>query len=65
MRYLSICSGIEAASIAWEPLGWQPLAFAEIEPFPAAVLAHRSRKSLALRFFWWHKRLSGSREFPR
>ena len=41
MNYLSICSGIEAATHAWHPLGWKPLAFAEIEPFPAAVLAHR------------------------
>lgn len=40
MNYLSICSGIEAATQAWHPLGWRPLAFAEIEPFPAAVLAH-------------------------
>jgi DNA (cytosine-5)-methyltransferase 1 len=40
MRYLSICSGIEAASVAWHPLGWQPVAFAEIEKFPSAVLAH-------------------------
>ena len=41
MRYGSLCSGIEAASVAWEPLGWQPAWFAEIEPFPCAVLAHR------------------------
>ena len=41
MRYLSVCSGIEAASVAWRPLGWQPVAFAEIDPFPSAVLAHR------------------------
>ena len=41
MRYLSIFSGIEAASVAWRPLGWEPLAFSEIEPFPSAVLAHR------------------------
>lgn len=41
MRYLSVCSGIEAASVAWEPLGWSPVAFSEIEPFPSAVLAHR------------------------
>ncbi len=34
MRYGSLCSGIEAASAAWEPLGWQPAWFAEIEPFP-------------------------------
>jgi DNA (cytosine-5)-methyltransferase 1 len=40
MRYGSVCSGIEAASVAWEPLGWQPAWFAEIEPFPSAVLAH-------------------------
>lgn len=40
MRYLSVCSGIEAASVAWEPLGWKPLAFSEIEPFPRAVLGH-------------------------
>ncbi len=39
MRYGSVCSGIEAASIAWEPLGWQPAWFAEIEAFPSAVLA--------------------------
>ena len=40
MRYLSVCSGIEAASKAWEPIGWEPVAFSEIEPFPAAVLKH-------------------------
>jgi len=40
MRFLSVCSGIEAASVAWTPLGWSPVAFSEIEPFPCAVLAH-------------------------
>ena len=40
MRYGSLCSGIEAASVAWETLGWQPAWFAEIEQFPCAVLAH-------------------------
>ena len=40
IRYGSLCSGIEAASVAWEPLGWQPAWFAEIEPFPCAVLNH-------------------------
>ena len=40
MRYLSLCSGIEAATVAWKPLGWQAVAFAEIEPFPCAVLQH-------------------------
>ncbi|ENB2094693.1 Dam family site-specific DNA-(adenine-N6)-methyltransferase [Salmonella enterica] len=39
--YGSVCSGIEAASIAWEPLGMRPVWFAEIEPFPSAVLALR------------------------
>lgn len=39
MRYGSVCSGIESASVAWEPLGWQPAWFAEIEKFPSAVLA--------------------------
>ena len=41
MRYLSLFSGIEAASVAWRPLGWECVAVAEIEPFPNAVLAHR------------------------
>lgn len=41
MRYLSIFSGIEAASVAWESLGWEPVAFAEVNPFACAVLAHR------------------------
>lgn len=38
-RFLSICSGIEAASVAFQPLGWEAVAVAEIEPFPCAVLA--------------------------
>lgn len=41
MRYLSLFSGIEAASAAWVPFGWEPVAFAEIDPFPCAVLAER------------------------
>lgn len=40
-RYVSIFSGVEAATLAWEPLGWEPVAFSEIEPFPCAVLAER------------------------
>ena len=40
MRYGSVCSGIEAASVAWHPLGWTPAWFAEIEAFPSAVLKH-------------------------
>ncbi|MES2995868.1 MAG: DNA cytosine methyltransferase [Verrucomicrobiota bacterium] len=38
--FLSVCSGIEAASVAWEPLGGKAVGFAEIEKFPSAVLAH-------------------------
>jgi len=40
MKYLSVCSGIEAATVAWEPLGWNPVGFSEIEKFPSEVLAH-------------------------
>jgi DNA (cytosine-5)-methyltransferase 1 len=40
MRYLSVCSGIEAATVAWHGLGWQPAGFSEIEKFPSQVLAH-------------------------
>jgi DNA (cytosine-5)-methyltransferase 1 len=40
IRFGSVCSGIEAASVAWHPLGWQAAWLAEIEPFPCAVLAH-------------------------
>ncbi|MDW7785029.1 phage N-6-adenine-methyltransferase [Morganella morganii] len=39
LTYGSVCSGIEAASVAWEPIGMKPLWFSEIEPFPSAVLA--------------------------
>ena len=40
MNYVSVCAGIEAASVAWEPLGWKPLWFSEIERFPCKVLKH-------------------------
>jgi DNA (cytosine-5)-methyltransferase 1 len=40
MKFLSVCSGIEAASVAWNPLGWEAEAFSEIEPFPCQVLKH-------------------------
>lgn len=40
LTYGSVCSGIESASFAWHPLGWRADWFAEIEPFPSAVLAH-------------------------
>ncbi|MEN9785504.1 MAG: hypothetical protein RLZZ299_768 [Pseudomonadota bacterium] len=41
LTYGTVCSGIEAPSCAVDPLGWKPLWFSEIEPFPKAVLAHR------------------------
>ena len=40
MRYGSVCSGIEAATVAWHPLGWEAAWYSEIEPFPCAVLKH-------------------------
>src|SRR6056300_1351191 len=40
MRYLSVCSGIEAATVAWHHMGWKPVAFSEIEKFPSEVLQH-------------------------
>lgn len=45
MRYLSVCSGIEAVSVAWEPLGWKPAMFAEIDPFCCWLLRSRYRAS--------------------
>lgn len=41
MRYVSVFSGVEAATLAWHQLGWEPVAFSEIDPFPSAVLAER------------------------
>ncbi len=40
MIYGSVCSGIEAATVAWHPLGWRAAFFAEIEKFPSSVLKH-------------------------
>ena len=40
MRYGSVCSGVEAASVAWKPLGWKAQFVSEIDKFPNAVLAH-------------------------
>jgi DNA (cytosine-5)-methyltransferase 1 len=40
MNYLSLCSGIEAATVAWHQFGWKPFGFSEIEAFPSAVLKH-------------------------
>ncbi len=41
LTYLSVCSGVEAISVAWEPLGFKPIAFSEIEKFPCEVLKQR------------------------
>lgn len=41
MRYLRLCSGIETASLAWQALGWTPVAFAETDPFCGELLAQR------------------------
>jgi DNA (cytosine-5)-methyltransferase 1 len=41
IKYISVCSGIEAASVAWHDMGWEPVAFSEIEPFPSEVLKIR------------------------
>ena len=49
MRYGSICSGVEAATLAWRPLGWKAVFFAEVEPFPSAVLCHRFKATRPLR----------------
>ena len=38
MKYGSVCSGVEAATVAWDGLGWMPQWFSEIEQFPSAVL---------------------------
>lgn len=40
MNYLSVCSGVEAATVAWHHMGWKPVGFSEIESFPSKVLAH-------------------------
>jgi len=41
VRYLSVCSGVEAASLGWHDLGWTPVGFSEIEPYPCRILADR------------------------
>ena len=48
MKYLSVCSGIEAVTVAWHPLGWTPVAFAEIDPFCSWLLRSRYRASRPL-----------------
>ena len=49
MKYGSICSGVEAATLAWSSLGWKAVFFAEVEPFPSAVLCHRFKATRPLR----------------
>ena len=49
MNYGSICSGVEAATLAWEPLGWRAKFYAEVEPFPSAVLQQRFGATKPLR----------------
>jgi DNA (cytosine-5)-methyltransferase 1 len=61
MRYLSVCSGIEAATVAWHPLGWTPAGFAEIEPFPRAVLEQRHG---AVAVDWDHRWQEGQNFAP-
>lgn len=62
MRYLSVCSGIEAATVAWHPLGWTPAGFAEIEPFPRAVLEQRHG---AVAVDWDHRWQEGQNFAPQ
>lgn len=40
MNYISVCSGIEAATVAWETLGWKAIAYSDIDPFCQALLSH-------------------------
>jgi DNA (cytosine-5)-methyltransferase 1 len=40
MKYFSVCSGIEAATVAWKPIGWEPIGFSEIEEYTSSVLEH-------------------------
>jgi DNA (cytosine-5)-methyltransferase 1 len=58
VKYLSVCAGIEAATVAWHHMGWTPAAFSEIEPFPSAVLAHHYPQTPNLgdmtRYKEWH-----------
>ena len=59
MKYLSVFSGIEAASVAWEPLGWTPVGFSEIEPFASAVLAARFPETINYGDITQHESWSG------
>lgn len=61
MRYLDVCAGISASSVAWKPLGWEAAAYSEIEPAPRAILAHRQG---ALPVDWDHRHVPGSNITP-
>lgn len=61
VRFLSVCSGIEAASVAWKPLGWTCAGVSEIEPFPRAVLQQRQG---AVAVDWDHRHAPQSNITP-
>lgn len=61
MRYLDVCAGISASSVAWKPLGWESAAYSEIEAAPRAVLEHRQG---ALPVGWDHRHVAGSNTTP-
>jgi len=61
IRFLSVCSGIEAASVAWHSLGWQCAGLSEIEAFPRAVLEHRQG---AQAVDWDHRHTPQSNSLP-
>jgi len=61
MRYLDVCAGISASSVAWKPLGWKAAAYSEIEPAPRAILEHRQG---ALPAGWDHRHAAGSNTTP-
>jgi len=61
MRYLDVCAGISASSVAWKPLGWEAAAYSEIEAAPRAVLEHRQG---ALPVGWDHRHVAGSNTTP-
>lgn len=61
LRFLSVCSGIEAASVAWKPLGWTCAGVSEIEPFPRAVLQERQG---AVAVDWDHRHAPQSNITP-
>ncbi|MES3054880.1 DNA cytosine methyltransferase [Sphingomonas faeni] len=61
MRYLDVCAGISASTVAWKPLGWEAAAYSEIEPAPRAVLEHRQG---ALPVGWDHRHIAGTNTTP-